>query len=57
LGLLIHAAVDNRVVELHDDSRFGAVTEVFERAMAERSFTCSRLAGTDDMVFCRRAGL
>jgi FkbM family methyltransferase len=47
--------VDNMVVELHDDSRFGAATEAFERAMAERSFTCSQLAGTDDMVFCRRA--
>lgn len=49
--------VDNVAVELHDDSKFGPATEIFERAMANRSFTCSLLSGSDDVVFSRRAGL
>jgi len=47
--------VDNMVVELHDDSRFGTATEVFERAIAGHSFRCSRPPRFDEMVVCRRA--
>jgi len=46
--------VNNMVVELHDDSRFGTATAVFERAIAGHSFSCSRPPRFDDMVVCRR---
>jgi FkbM family methyltransferase len=47
--------VDNMVVELHDDSPFGAAREVFERAIAGHSFSCWRPPSFDEMVVCRRA--
>jgi FkbM family methyltransferase len=49
--------VDNMVVELHDDSRFGAATEAFERAIWGHGFSCSRPPRFDEVVVCKRAAL
>ncbi len=43
--------VDTLVIELHDDSNFGACTPIFERAIAGRGFTLGR---SGELTVCRR---
>jgi FkbM family methyltransferase len=49
-------AVDTLVIELHDDSSFGPATPVFEKAIAGRGFTISRVHSLGgELTVCRRA--
>lgn len=43
--------VDTLVIELHDDSSFGACTPIFQRAMAGRGFTFST---SGELTVCKR---
>ena len=45
---------DAIAIELHDDSRFGSVSEIFHSAIRGRGFEISR---SGELTICRRAGL